>query len=144
MDCLQCSFNNALPREFYGYMCDAIEVCLDDPEKYVEDPIPAIHAYNNVDWDKVCDKPNCPDDGPYTDDCKNPLQNGVCHIIIDGPSSIYDMLLLTKKVDSIKCTAKIEAQNLENKNKLLSKGGSFLGKMEDKGKKFLKNVKDFL
>ena len=141
MDCLQCSYNNALPREFYGYMCDGIEVCLDDPETYVEDSIPAIHAYNNVDWDKACDKPTCPDGGPYTDNCKNPLQNGVCHIIVDGPSSIYDMLLLPKKPDSIECAVKIEAQDKENEAaSLVTSGGSTVSNLANKAEDAISSV----
>lgn len=95
MRCLKCKDNYAFTDEFYGYMCDAIAGCLDDPSKYEEYNLPYVYAYEDTNFGKACGNKQL-----------NGLQGATCGSLSDN-SFIDLIILMNYKRESVECHADI-------------------------------------
>ena len=113
MDCFTCNTQGVLPHAFYARMCDSLAGCYANPNSYnVEDTLPYVYAFNQndvwennpIDINNITYQIGCGDEGD--DSNKNPLQNISCKGYEYG-ETLIDMMLLTKKPESMECHAKL-------------------------------------
>lgn len=97
--CTMCHGQKAFVPEYYGWYCDALKECVDDPS--LPDTTPFIYAVNSIDWDNVCSNP----------DELNFKQKLTCWIF---QSYLGDMFHLYTMNTSASCTLEVQAAKAWN------------------------------
>ena len=99
MKCFTCKTGGAFPHSFYARMCDTLAGCYGNPSNYEGTSLPYTYAYNQSDvWSQCNDQSKM----------NNPTANITCNAYKYG-ETLMDMLLLTKKPESMACHAEIAA-----------------------------------
>ena len=118
--CAMCHGGQTFVPEYYGWYCDALRSCVDDPTK--PNTKPFIYAVNSVDWDR-----HCPEDGGDL----NYMQRFTCMIFTSFLGDMFDLYTMDQSAGCAVDVTEDELEQVCDENSACSAVGDALGSAGD-------------